>query len=69
MITAAMSEPRDTFDGMLYHGEVISARAGTSEIHLIVVDSTEFYVANITATTSVRTHMMEWERNSVIVSD
>ena len=53
MITAAISEPSDTFDGkvgMLFHGEVILARrnsfrrpAGTPEIHPIVVYSTEFY--------------------------
>ena len=55
--------------------EVIPARrnscrrpAGTLEIHPIVVNSTEFYVVNIT-TTAVRTHTMEWERNSVIMSD
>jgi hypothetical protein len=47
MITAAISEPSDTFDGkvgMLFHGEVIPARrnsvrrpAGTPEIHPIVI--------------------------------
>jgi len=47
MITAAISEPSDTFDGkvgMLFHGEVIPARrnsvrrpAATPKIHPIVV--------------------------------
>lgn len=53
MVTAAISEPTDLFDGkvgIIYHGDVIPAQrnsarrpAGTPEIHSKIVDSEEFY--------------------------